>query len=429
MIRWLQLQAHRLIRRYLRLNLRQRIAGAMLALVALAAMLMAVIAHFAGQRLEENVNYDLLAEELKHYEQRLRADPSAAPLASARLHIYRSVNLAELPREMVRLPPGEHRTVSRDGKKFRVLVRDGEFGRLYITYDVSEHERGQRIATAILVLAVAGILALTTWIAFRISQPLLGPVHRLASALSRIDPRDRSVRVADHFTGNELEPIARSIDSFLERLDGFVEREQAFTSTASHELRTPLSVIQGAVELLSDRYGAEPGADKALARIQRAVREMSDFTTALLSLARESDHKAGSDAACDIAVLLPRIIEDQRAALATKAISATIDPASQVRVAAPDSMAAMVIGNVIRNALEHGDDDIVRASLHGRQLTVMNHGVIANDALPHVFEPRFTTRAGGHGMGLYIARRICERYGWQLTIDSDNDTTTATVVF
>jgi len=429
MIRWLQLQGHRLLRRYLRLSLRERIAAAMLGLVAIAAMLMAVIAHFAGQRLEENVNYDLLAEELKHYEQRLRADPSAAPLASARLHIYRSVNLAELPREIVRLPPGEHRTTSRDGRIFRVLVRDGEFGRLYITYDVSEHERGQNIATAILVIAVAGILALTTWIAFRISRPLLGPVHRLADALSQIDPRQRSVRVASDFTGNELEPIARSIDSFLERLDGFVEREQAFTSTASHELRTPLAVIQGAVELLSERYADDANTSKALARILRAVREMSEFTSALLGLAREDAGKESSGATCDVAALLPRIVDDQLSASPNKNLQLDLDAATPLRVAAPDAMTVMVIGNVVRNALQHGGQSRINVALHERTLRVTNAGSIANTDLPHVFEPRFTTRAGGHGMGLYIAQRICERYGWRLTIDSEGGATTATVAF
>jgi len=429
MIRWLKFSARRLLHRYLRLNLRERVAGAMLALVAFAAVLVAVLAHFAGERLEENVNYELLAEELTHYEQRLRVDPGAAPLMSASLHIYRSINLAELPREMARLKPGIHRTIRRDGRSFRVLVRDGEFGRLYITYEVTEHERGQRIALLVLVIGVFGILALTTWVAFRISRPLLAPVHRLAAQLSRIDPRERSLRVGDEFTGNELEPIARSIDSFLERLDGFVEREQAFTATASHELRTPLAVIQGAVELLTENYANQPGAGNALARIQRAVREMSEFTTALLSLAREPDASGSTDCTCDVALLLPRIVDDQRAAAAGKTITLQVDSAPALRVAAPDSMVAMVIGNIVRNALQHGDSEAVTVDLRERTLTVYNTGRIANSDLPHIFEPRFTTRAGGHGMGLYLARRICERYGWQIRIDSDGNSTTASVVF
>jgi signal transduction histidine kinase len=429
MIRWLKLSARQLFRRYLRLSLRERVAGAMLALVTITAVLVAVLAHFAGERLEENVNYDLLAEELTHYEQRLRVDPGAAPLMSASLHIYRSINLAELPREIARLKPGIHRTIRRDGRSFRVLVRDGEFGRLYITYDVTDHERGQRIALLVLIAGVMGILALTTWAAFRISRPLLAPVHHLAAQLSQIDPRQRNVRIAKEFTGNELEPIARSIDSFLERLDGFVEREQAFTATASHELRTPLAVIQGAVELLTDQYAQQPGAEKALERIQRAVREMAEFTTALLSLAREPDAAGRTDPTCDIAALLPRIVDDQRAAAANKTITLQFDSATPLRVAAPDSMVAMVIGNIVRNALQHGDGQAVSVDLHARTLKVSNTGQIASSALPHIFEPRFTTRAGGHGMGLYLARRICERYGWHIRVDSDTLGTTAVLGF
>ena len=428
MMRRLKFRARRLLARFLRLDLRRRIAIAMLGLVAIASVLVAVIAHFAGERLEENVNYDLLAEELKHYEQRLRVDPGAPPLTSASLHIYRSINLAELPREMARLSPGIHRTIRSDGRSFRVLVRDGEFGRMYVTYDVTDHERAQRIALLVLIAGVCAVLALTTWVAFRISKPLLGPVHRLAAQLSEIDPRERSVRIADKFTGNELEPIARSIDSFLERLDGFVEREQAFTSNASHELRTPLAVIQGAVELLSEQLSGHPGTDKALARIERAVREMSEFTTALLGLAREQDIGGTPDAGCDLASLLPRIVEDQLAAAPSKHAHLELGSAS-LRVAAPDSMVAMVIGNIVRNALQHGRSDDISVALNHRTVTVHNGGQISAGALPHVFQQRFTTRSGGHGMGLYLAQRICERYGWSISLGNDAAGTCAEVVF
>jgi signal transduction histidine kinase len=431
MIRWLQFRAKRLLRRYLRLNLSERVAGAMLALVTFAAVLVAVLAHFAGERLEENVNYDLLAEELTHYEQRLRVDPGAAPLMSASLHIYRSVNLNELPREIVRLRPGIHRTIRRDGRSFRVLVRDGEFGRMYITYDVTEHERGQRIALIVLIAGVLGTLALTTWAAFRISRPLLGPVHQLARQLSQIDPRERRIRIAGDFTGNELEPIARSIDTFLERLDGFVEREQAFTATASHELRTPLAVIQGAVELIAEQYAQQDGrhssAEKALARIQRAVREMSEFTTALLSLARETQGKHGSDARCDVGQLLRRIVEEQQLLAHDKQIQLESDDA--LRVAAPDSMVAMVIGNVVRNAIQHGVGTQISCVLKGGMLQVGNGGQIAAGDLPNIFKPRYTTRSSGHGMGLYLAQRICERYRWNLRIDSEGGGTTTVIDF
>lgn len=417
----------------LRLNLRQRIAAAMLALVATTAVLVAVLAHFAGERLEENVNYDLLAEELTHYEQRLRIDAGAAPLMSASLHIYRSSNLAELPRELARLPPGIYRTVRSDGRSLRVLVRDGDFGRLYITYDVSEHERAQRIALLVLICGAGAILALTTWAAFRISRPLLRPLDTLAARLSQIDPRERQVRIADEFAENELAPIARSIDSYLERLDGFVQREQAFTSTASHELRTPLAVIQGAVELLTEQYAhmhvEQLGAQKALARIQRATREISEFTTALLSLAREPDSKNRGDASCEVGALVRRIIEEQRALAPDKRIVFECDNDQPLRVAGPDSMVAMVIGNIVRNAVHHAADAAVNCRMKNRVLTVTNAGEIASADLPKVFEPHFSTRSGRQGMGLYLVARICERYGWTMTLTSGDRKTIASIAF
>src|SRR5262245_25691236 len=167
-----------------RLSLRARIAGAMLALVTVTAVLVAVLARFTGQRMEENANYDLLAEELTHFEQRLRSNPAVEPLRSAALHIYRSSDLSELPRDIARLKPGIYRSVRRDGRSWRVLVRDSDFGRLYVTYDVTDLESAQRLAFWVLVAGVCATLALTTWAAFRLSRTLVDPVHRLAEKLS-----------------------------------------------------------------------------------------------------------------------------------------------------------------------------------------------------------------------------------------------------
>ena len=69
------------------LSLRSRIAGTMLALVAIAGVVLAAWAVLADERLKRNVTYDLLSEELTHYEQRMRVDRGAEPLRSARLSI------------------------------------------------------------------------------------------------------------------------------------------------------------------------------------------------------------------------------------------------------------------------------------------------------------------------------------------------------
>jgi len=421
--------ARQLNARFARLSLRARIAGTMLALVAFAGIVLAAWAYQADERLKRSITYELLSEELTHFEQRMRVDRGAEPLRSARLAIYRSSDIAELPRHIAILKPGQMHRVRSEGHLLDVLVRDGDFGRLYITYDVTNYVRQERIAIVVLALGVVIIVVIAGFAAFGISRRLVEPVTALADRLTQIDPGERHVRVAAQFAGNELEPIARSIDAFMERLDGFVEREQSFTSTASHELRTPLAVIRGAVELLETQAGSQPGASKALARIQRAVREMSEFTDALLTLSREDRPVSAPTAECDVASVLVKAVEDQHNVQPAKRIGLQIADEDSLRVAAPESMVAMVIGNLVRNALQHGTGDEVVCRLQGRELTVTNAGVLPSEKLSEPSRRRFTTHPSGHGMGLYLVRRICERYRWGFRLENTAGGVLVTVGF
>jgi signal transduction histidine kinase len=411
------------------MNLRQRIAGTMLSLVTAAGLILVVSTFLANRRLEQNVTYDLLSEELSHYQQRLHEDPGTEPIHSAQLNIYRSRDLAELPAVIARYAPGRHGPVRINDHYLRVLVRDTEFGRLYITYDITTQLVYQRIVIGVLVLGLIITLVLTAWLAYALSGRLVDPIKKLAGRLSDIDPGQRQLRISSDFHGNELAPIASSVDTFLERLDGFVEREQSFTATASHELRTPLAVIQGAVELLSDQHAGKPHSQKALARIQRAVREMADFTEALLLLSREERQVSSSDAICDLATLITRIVEDQQATAPSQALALSHGSAEPASVSAPDSMVTMVVSNVIRNALQHSEGKLVHCYLEGTELTVTNHGQIAIEQINHIFKRGFTTRSGGHGMGLYLAQRICERYGWQISVSNQGNRVEARISF
>jgi signal transduction histidine kinase len=210
-----------------------------------------------------------------------------------------------------------------------------------------------------------------------------------------------------------------------------VEREQSFTSTASHELRTPLAVIRGAVELLEAQLVDRPASGKALERIQRAVREMSEFTDALLMLSREERAGAPPDAGCDVGELLVRAAADQLSVVPGKRIPPEMPDSEGLHVAAPASMVAMVIGNVVRNALQHGTGDSVVCRLTGRELRVTNAGTLPQTDLGTGAIPprRFTTHPGGHGMGLYLVRRICERYHWSIRLENTAEGVTVTVGF
>src|SRR5690606_32258095 len=110
-----------------------------------------------------------------------------------------------------------------------------------------------------------------------------------------------------------------------------------------------------------------------------------------------------------------------------------------LRVAAPESMVAMTLGNLVRNAVQHGAGPDILCRAEGRALVVSNGGALPTGLaqsgnLPGTGQlenipPRFTSHPGGHGMGLYLVRRICERYGWAIRLESAGGGVTATVSF
>jgi signal transduction histidine kinase len=56
------------------------------------------------------------------------------------------------------------------------------------------------------------------------------------------------------------------------------------------------------------------------------------------------------------------------------------------------------------------------------QMTVSDHGTgMTEETLAHIFEPYFTTKPSGSGLGLSIARRIAEAHGGTITVESSLD--------
>ena len=412
-----------------RISLRSRIAGTMLALVAAAGVLFGLWTHVSDDRMENALTRELLVAELDHYEDELAVRPGAVPLSSANLRIYGPSQSHELPTKLSGLGPGEHRPITIGDKLYHVLIRDGSYGRMVITYDVTLHERQEKIAVMIMVLGLGALLIMTAWAAFGVSNRLVGPVHELAHRLAQIEPGKHHRRIAGEFDGTELEPIARSVDTMLERLEGFVAREQSFTETASHELRTPLAVVQGAVELVAEQTRSQPNTQKAVGRIQRAVREMTEFIEALLVLSREDRLPDPGDGSCDVPTLLARVVDDLQSIASDRRISLDVEPGARLRIAAPDSVLTMIVSNLLRNAIQHGKGERIECRLRGRTLAVVSDGEVAPAFRERLFERRFTTRNDGHGIGLYIAHKICLRYGWSIDLASECGRTTASVTF
>ena len=264
------------------------------------------------------------------------------------------------------------------------------------------------------VLSSLLAIALGLWM----SAQIFAPVTALSKRLQALDPRQRKVRIAADFAGDEIAGIAESFDRYMERLDGFVEREQLFTAAAAHELRTPLAVIQGATDVLGEQGNLPPAAQRATARLQRATRDMREFIEALLFLSREKNDESFDQASCDLSQIVRQLSEDYARSIECKPVTFRVDAASPVWLAVPPALPTIVVSNLLRNAVENTASGEVFVSLENRKLQITDTGRgITAEAQALLFDRDYSTKRGG-GMGLHLTKRICDRFSWQLTVAS-----------
>jgi len=193
------------------------------------------------------------------------------------------------------------------------------------------------------------------------------------------------------------------------------------TANLAHEIRNPLAAISHAAELLGDELAGE--GDQRLTRIildnaQRINRLVSE----VVELGRRDRVNPET---IELAEFVHRLIDErglQDAALAAR-IAIQVPVGRCVRF--DRGHLYRVIANLLDNALHYAsqaagavriwfDESAVnlRPSLH---IADDGKGI---DALERdrVFEPFFTTRANGTGLGLYIARELCEANGARLIL-------------
>lgn len=410
-------------------SLRVRTTLAMLALAALGSTIFAGSVYLAAERLELSVLDRQVRVEFDALAKRALDEPELRTVRGALMLGFIGSDNPDLPLEFKALAPGSYHAVTVGDKAYQVYVGEDRGRPFYVGYDITEWEALEQPVINILVAGVILSMVLAVVLGFRLSRQVIAPVTALSTRLQALDPRERSVRLAPDFA-DEVLVIAEAFDRYMERLDGFVAREQLFTSAAAHELRTPLAVIQGATEVLAEQPELPPTAARATARLQRAVRDMREFIEALLFLSREEPRADAERARCELKRIVTHLAEDYRALKNGKAVTIDVSAQEELWLDAPPALPTIVVSNLLRNALEHTAAGSIRIELTGRVLGIIDTGEgIAADAQASLFTRGYTTKAGG-GMGLHLTKRICDRFGWRLAIESKPGVgTTATVQF
>ena len=412
-------------------SLRARVALYFAGFGALLSLVMAVMVYQSAHDLSVRLVDETLSAELDDYIARRGRNPLSLPPATVTLQGYvREAGETDgVPDYLARLPPGRHEV--RVGTLFyRAAVLDRDDVRYYLLYDISlKLKREQRFAQQLSIVAVAMTL-LSALLGMFLSGAAVAPVAELAARVRHRRPEDWDQPLAEHFHDREIGELAGVFDRQLSRMRAFMERERAFGADMSHELRTALAVILSATEVLLDDDELSGKQKARVQRIERAARDMAELGTALLLMAREDHAQPGGG--CRVAAVVEEAVEKQRHILASKPVAVDVQTDPELVVAADCGLVDILVSNLVRNAFSYTDAGSVTIHQDSRSLVISDTGRgLPGDAIDQAFLRHFRDMAStGAGIGLSLVKQICDRYGWQVRLESgEHQGTTVSVLF
>jgi signal transduction histidine kinase len=279
----------------------------------------------------------------------------------------------------------------------------------------------------LVLLVVAGLVIL---IAGVLTARMTRSLHRLAAAAEAVSRGDLDRRV-EAPGQDEIGRVARTFNTMTENL-GRILRELAdrqalaavgeFAASLSHEVRNALTSIRLDLQVSGEQLPDETAVREPHQRALQEIRRLNETVTGALELARSGR------------------LKQERLDLWTplKAAVHAAEPEFTVRRArldVPDAGAAIIVVgdpaaleqlflNILFNAAQALKEQGVATVVVGPvdedvSVRIRDEGPgIPAEALDRVFEAFYSTREGGTGLGLPIARRIAQAHGGQLRVHS-----------
>ncbi len=286
------------------------------------------------------------------------------------------------------------------------------------------------------LLAALLFIMLGASIGYYMAERIADPVNRLMRATRRIARGDLDARVL----ATSSDELRRLVEAFnhmaadLQRQRTELERTNRLAAWAdmarqvAHDIKNPLTPIQLNAEHLRRVHidqGRPMGGviDECVSNILGQVRLLRQISSEFSSFASSPEPKP---VATNLGELVSEVVEPYRSGLAGRVAVVADVPMALPRLRIDRMLIGRALTNVIENALHAmpgGGTLTVDASQDSDQtvqLRVTDTGVgMDADALAKIFEPYFSTKAIGTGLGLTIAKRNVEANQGTITVTSE----------
>ena len=304
-----------------------------------------------------------------------------------------------------------------------------------------------RVLTISSAIFLAGLIVI-----FVITTRMVKPIEKLTRATKHIEEGDLTYRVSIQ-REDEIGSLAKAFDHMAARL---LQRERELkqsqdtlrradrlsslgllTAGLAHEIRNPLVAIRTFTQLLPERYNDAEFREGFQGLALKEVDRICGLITDLLSFARPSKPNVAPEDMSDVVEGIARILETQAK---EKGVEIVRDfGANLPKVWIDREQMKQVFMNLILNAIQamkDGGSIVVSTRVYSRnrtgemgqfvQVEIRDSGIgIPEENLEHIFDPFFTNKDEGSGLGLSISHQIVQEHGGYITVESKLEKGTA----
>jgi signal transduction histidine kinase len=417
----------------MRNTLAWRVTWAITATVALFVGLMAAVAFSVMYEQEDELADQLVQTEMRRLIGRfeegdidVRRQPiEVGPRTQA--WIARGEPDSSMPAALRGLSLGPHELDLGD-QVVHAVVAETAMGRLTVVFDATQNERRVRQFGLVLAILWSLCLAAGYWLARATAGIVVGRMHAMTERIAGWDPDTVQTGQTGPTGRDEAGRLLEAFNRMQDRVDRSIAREREFAANLSHEIRTPLAALRSDIEMIELDVDASTDQRQRLSRMARAVDEVSATIAAARAMSRpqsRSDRKH-----FDPGLLIEEVCTTLGARAAAAGLRIDNEIAEGRSLLADRYALVIVVRNLIGNAIDHAAPATLSIRLADGRLQFADNGPgIEADKLPFVFDryhhgrladqpPQAPAGPGDHGLGLAIARRVCEQQGWLISVNS-----------
>ncbi len=292
-----------------------------------------------------------------------------------------------------------------------------------------------RSATAAVTIGALLALLIGLGAAYVISRGIANPIRQLRDGTRRVGRGELDVPI--HASGPlELQELAASFGDMTRQLAASevrLRRKERLASlgrmaaTVSHELRNPLGVVRASIYTVKERtLNKGLGVERALERMERSIDRCVGIIGDLLDFARVKDLMRETT---NVEAWLGEFLAEQEL---PHGILLRPQLACGAHLNFDRERLERAVGNLIANAVQALNDPqwqrpehlaaevAVRTGIAGHhvEIAISDTGPgIPDDVLPRIFDPLFTTRTFGVGLGLPLVRQILQQHRGSVAVE------------